>query len=289
MYHISCANRKNFKFLYRNLIQCCVNSEVYSDHMETISRLEKTIADKNTIIEDKITIIKDKEYIIQQLEDKIKLLQWVNPNQKKEQVSSAAPSIDIDTEKAVNKKSKKKNGKKSNVNKEKDPSKISSEQVSVAVATALKKLEERKIETFRDAVASTALPSNAVTNNKSVTEEQNWTLVQRKKAPRRKATTIEGTNANAVIKGVVKQAHLHVFRLAPETTEEQLENYLRDKNFENVTCKKIASKHPNVYSSFKVSVLESELEKIKSPEIWPQGVCVDRFLFRLQKQPSNDK
>lgn len=75
---------------------------------------------------------------------------------------------------------------------------------------------------------------------------------RKKKSQRRKNKAIEKNECEHYTRGCSKEGHLHVFRLAPETSTETLKNCLNGKNFKNIECKKMVSKHPETYASFKV-------------------------------------
>lgn len=42
------------------------------------------------------------------------------------------------------------------------------------------------------------------------------------------------------------------------------------------------SKHPELYSSFKLTVLEADTEKIRAADLWAQGIRLDRFFLRRE-------
>lgn len=96
---------------------------------------------------------------------------------------------------------------------------------------------------------------------------------------------IVGTGQDSVsqpIKGVPKCVELHVYRLEPHTKGEQLTEMLKP-NFPEVTCEQLTSKHPEIYSSFKVSIHQNNFKDAMDPSIWPHNACIKRFL-RLRKK-----
>lgn len=111
-----------------------------------------------------------------------------------------------------------------------------------------------------------------------------WTPVISKKKIR-KNIGIVGTDKNtSTIKGVAKLCHLHVYRLDPIMTAEQLSTYLKSKGVDDVKCAQLNSKFPESYSSFKVSASNKFLDALMKPEIWPEDVCVNRFFSHLVKK-----
>lgn len=65
--------------------------------------------------------------------------------------------------------------------------------------------------------------------------------------------------------------------MAKETSIESLTLLLKG-NFPEVVCEAITPKHPDVYTSFKVKILETNFRKAMNPELWPLGACIGRFL-----------
>lgn len=93
-----------------------------------------------------------------------------------------------------------------------------------------------------------------------------------------------GQASNFSIKGSKQLVHLHICRVDPEVTEGELILHLNQNRFSDVQCSKLESKRPEEYSSFKISVPRAKIEKIKNPEIWPEGVQINPFLFHLWKR-----
>lgn len=113
-------------------------------------------------------------------------------------------------------------------------------------------------------------------------------------APKRnkKRSVVYGKKHDAhTVKGVPKFANLHVSRVNPENTAEDIENLLKE-NFPEVRAEIFRPKHPSAYSSFKVSVYHANLKKAMDPNIWPYGSCISRFLYRqnrIQKELVTDQ
>lgn len=102
-----------------------------------------------------------------------------------------------------------------------------------------------------------------------------------------KETNDNVENANYV-KGVASLIDLHVYRIAPGTKPEVLEEYLRP-NFSEVVCETLESKNAKLYSSFKVKILKENFDKAMDPSIWPQNACVSRFLYRKKRFAEQQK
>lgn len=117
-------------------------------------------------------------------------------------------------------------------------------------------------------------------NNENIrkTENNEWKIQKKRKKP------IYGTATETQIKGSMKNMDFHVYRIQPDTEEEDLTKYLKLQGIATVKCCKMVSKHPEEYASFKVSVPQDYTEKIQDPSIWPQYTCINRFLGHLAKK-----
>ena len=99
--------------------------------------------------------------------------------------------------------------------------------------------------------------------------------------------TIHGmaTERNEQLKAVPSYGYLHVYRLHPDTTEENLKSYLTSKNIKDTVCTKVTSKHPEEYASFKLAFEITDLDTLQKPNFWPTGTRINRFFHRIpQKQ-----
>lgn len=111
----------------------------------------------------------------------------------------------------------------------------------------------------------------------------NWTEVARRE--NRRSNIIRGSNNTETdIQGAVRYAHLHIYRLAPTVTTEKLKNFIVSKNIRDPKCEQLVSRHPEEYSSFKVSVPMEYLEMVKQPHMWPENVCINRFFHRVMRK-----
>ena len=116
-------------------------------------------------------------------------------------------------------------------------------------------------------------PFTLVTHRKNIKQREQPTQ-------RRKSLLIgSGNTTSTTLKSVPKMAYFHVSRLEPSTTEESIVELLR-KYVSQVQCEKLNSKMPNIYASFKITIPLNEKDKIINPELWPNGITVNRFFFR---------
>lgn len=104
-----------------------------------------------------------------------------------------------------------------------------------------------------------------------------WKQVQRRNRGRRGLVGNSGSYSS--VQTVPRMASLHVTRLSPTTKAEDLKSILQ-KDFPEVLCEEITSKHPTIYKSFKVTMRKDSLSRAWKREIWPDGAFVTHFLVR---------
>lgn len=117
--------------------------------------------------------------------------------------------------------------------------------------------------------------------------EDNWTEVRRRNnnTKYRNKMKIVGNNKEDTVKGVPKSVELHVYRVEKDATVESFTKLVR-KNFPEATCEILNSKHPDLYKSFKVTILEENFRKSMNPDLWPHGSCISRFLDLTKRRNS---
>lgn len=103
---------------------------------------------------------------------------------------------------------------------------------------------------------------------------------------RPRVSIVQGTAKSGIaIGGAERYSYFHVCYLDPKLNDRDLMSYLKDCNITQVKCEKLNSKFPDEYSSFKIGVPYSQVETIKNPEIWPEGVSINRFFQKRQQLP----
>lgn len=104
--------------------------------------------------------------------------------------------------------------------------------------------------------------------------------MSRKPIRKRKGALVVGSSTGSTsVEGLDRFKAFHVSNLRPDTTEDNLKNFLK-KNFSNVICEKLVSRYPEEYASFKVLIPRSEYEKALDSENWPNKVNVHHFFHR---------
>jgi hypothetical protein len=101
------------------------------------------------------------------------------------------------------------------------------------------------------------------------------------------ATTSSGDPSGA-LQGVERRAHIFVFRLGSETTEEQMSNYCRARDVGVVSCERVDARTSDSLASFHIAVKFSDRDKIFQDEFWPNYVLYRPWrLASRNKRPSN--
>nr|CAH7758009.1 unnamed protein product [Callosobruchus chinensis] len=114
--------------------------------------------------------------------------------------------------------------------------------------------------------------------------DEEWTQVKRRY---KRKNTVVGNGEDSDIKGVPSYTQLHVYRLNKDTTMQSLTEFLK-VTFPEVICEAMASKYPDLYSSFKVQIYSKNFKKAMDPKVWPSGACVNRFLELRKKLTATD-
>lgn len=103
----------------------------------------------------------------------------------------------------------------------------------------------------------------------------------RRRKPRK---IIIGSSTSGGLSVAPKQGHIHIWRLATDTTISTLEKYIGNKTpSTKVECEQLNARGP--YASFKITVDDSMMEELMNPEFWPTGTAIDRFLPRRPLPP----
>ncbi|KAG5898800.1 hypothetical protein JTB14_011010 [Gonioctena quinquepunctata] len=118
--------------------------------------------------------------------------------------------------------------------------------------------------------------------NKNNDADNGWS-VQRKK---RRKLLVGGNSQYSELQTIPQLVELHVTRLHPHTKPEDLKNIL-DKNIPDTICESHTSKHPEIYTSMKVTLRRENLKKAWNRQIWPNGAVVS--FFRNKRIPAKEQ
>lgn len=131
---------------------------------------------------------------------------------------------------------------------------------------------------FEKVVSSPFCEKVSTQQNNNMNEEADEDGFILKKS-RRKRNIVLGKKIDNDLEVAVKEIDLHVWRLSPNVVEQDVVKYIRkNKQDEVVKCERLNAR--GNYSSFKVSIKETSMDDLMSPEFWPQGVAVDRYFNR---------
>ncbi|KAF5272262.1 hypothetical protein FQR65_LT17477 [Abscondita terminalis] len=146
--------------------------------------------------------------------------------------------------------------------------------VSEIPKCTLNEIEVQNITTNNNQGSSNEIPHQAFT------DDSEW---QKIKSKRNKAPTlITGTNnTDPTLKGVIKKITFHVSRLHPNTSIKDISDHLITKDISDTVIEQLSSKHPELYSSFKVSISPQFKEAFLSRSTWLKGIMKIGLLVPL--------
>lgn len=116
-----------------------------------------------------------------------------------------------------------------------------------------------------------------------------WTTIknrEQKENNRSQGIVGKGNNKEGPLKAADKKITLYISRLQPNTTLEDITSFLKN-DFPEVICENGQSKYPAHYSSFKITISDSNYNSIMNPDIWPKGIYINRFFRKRYNKPSN--
>ncbi|PSN46641.1 hypothetical protein C0J52_07092 [Blattella germanica] len=148
------------------------------------------------------------------------------------------------------------------------------------ISRRLKSTELESNSTLTNNVTNNKLRFNENSeNNINNGTEETWAqMTSRRKQRKPEVIGTKGVNGEK-LKGVSKTISLHVCRLIPNAEEEDVIEYLKP-TCPVLSCLKLNSRQPDIYSSFKVDIAEENLEIVLNPTIWPAKARVRRFFHQ---------
>ncbi|CAH0560636.1 unnamed protein product [Brassicogethes aeneus] len=109
------------------------------------------------------------------------------------------------------------------------------------------------------------------------------------KKPQKRYPKVVGNNVLGNLKGVARRQSIYISRLDTETTEEEIKTHFKENGITSCEIKMGNSKHPEIYKSYIITVPETIIEKVKKPELWPEGASISNFLYKRQNQTRIEK
>lgn len=159
----------------------------------------------------------------------------------------------------------------------------------VATKTVEPTISESKMQTKQTNNSDTMI-SDMGNEIKELHAKDNWITVNRKRNKYPNKEVKKGGNSDIVeIQGSERTKYLHVWRLQKETTEENLEKYVRNiyKKDIDIKVQRIKHKTERDYASFTIGVPESKYEELCKPENWPINIeyCEWVWFRRPKSEP----
>nr|CAI5840505.1 unnamed protein product [Callosobruchus analis] len=287
MFHSRCAKYNNAKIIDENSLLCCDNAGSDGE-IAFFDAAEEITGDEHKKIDISIFnyVIKQKDALIGELHERIKVLNsHIDLLNKFQEVKNTVPPTTDEQKTRESRSSKDKKQKntnthqlesavnennENNTSKQKYSTKVAVKDVSAAVMQACTETSlNRYININSDIGDASVRPSSGPS------ETGEWKKVQPRKRNRR--TYLVGKNDGSGIKTTPKYVYLHVYRVDPNTSVDDMVCLLKD-NFPEVLCEKLNSKYPKEYASFKVGVYECNFKPAMNPDVWPAGAYFNRFL-----------
>lgn len=98
------------------------------------------------------------------------------------------------------------------------------------------------------------------------------------KYTRQKKFVVGSGEVMSNLKTVDRKEFLFVSRISPDIGSEDVKSFLNDiKKCADVTVEKLASRYPDVYSSFKVGLPSSIIKEAFSSQFWPKGTFINKY------------
>lgn len=82
------------------------------------------------------------------------------------------------------------------------------------------------------------------------------------------------------LKGADLTASLYIGHVSLDASIEDLKKYIEDQNISVIDLTETARKH-NRFKSFRLCIKKSDLEPIRDPNFWPEGIVVRRFFHKV--------
>ncbi len=120
-------------------------------------------------------------------------------------------------------------------------------------------------------------------HEKKKDQEGDWQSVKQR-TRRRTRRFMVGLGENSMkVQAIPKYTSLHVTTLQPGTRTEDLERVPKEK-FPEVKCELLQSKHPDIYTSMKVTISQDHYRQAWNREVWPNGALISQF-FQKRRVP----
>ncbi|KAJ3644158.1 hypothetical protein Zmor_026830 [Zophobas morio] len=125
-------------------------------------------------------------------------------------------------------------------------------------------------------------------NDTDKREDIDWkTITPKKRKLQLKKSVVGSSDTSLSIQTIPRVGYVQVYRLCPNTTAEQFQQYLVPK-FSIINIEKLNSKDPEIYACFKLTVDLNDVNAAMDPKMWPTGTRINRFFhLTVKKKASN--
>ena len=158
---------------------------------------------------------------------------------------------------------------------------------SKTVETPFRTALDKNSRQFESVNISKKSQSIAIVTTKEGTETTNARNHTKRRQNRNRNPNISGTRiSNSGLSGAPRIFDLFVGGCEIGSTKEGIMDYCVENGVNVAKCDDLRNKSP-WYKSYKLSMVESERDKLLVPEFWPQGIFVRKFYKPRQRQDSS--
>ncbi|GBO16272.1 hypothetical protein AVEN_152024-1 [Araneus ventricosus] len=85
-----------------------------------------------------------------------------------------------------------------------------------------------------------------------------------------------------------KRKAIFLSRLGPETTVNDITNFLAPLNLKFLQCHRLKTKY-QTYASFHIDVYENDLKQLLDSTVWPEGCLIAEFYGKLRNDQTSQE
>lgn len=132
------------------------------------------------------------------------------------------------------------------------------------------KVQQNRRKNKKSVNKQTAVVSKEVMNYANATRKSGNCII---------GTKLISSDKSCSIKTVERQSWLFVSRVHPDVGKDEVMTFLSGNGVESANCEKLETKF-NSYSSFKIGIPFDKLDLVLSPDFWPSGVLIRKFISK---------
>jgi hypothetical protein len=144
--------------------------------------------------------------------------------------------------------------------------------------------------------AAAIIPAPAAEGSDVKNSDTEWTVIGRDGKPvpaneppsQKRKQRIQGCGQSDTIRGAPPpKRDYFISRVHSETDDDGLKKYISDKGVQNFNITLVSNANA-MFKSYKLSVAISEQNKVLCPEMWPFGVCVQKWRVRYSDRSGDE-